>query len=608
MRASAGALVLLLAGGAAGARPIDLPSKSDGWFRLTTAHFTVFSNGTETRSREIALDLERLRAVLGYIRNAKDASAPVPTFLYVFKRMDSLEPYMPPEYSGKDFAGFVRTTEDGNYFALSAKWNSDPRGLIYQEYLLDYIQNNFRPQPLWYHVGAADFYRSFRATDSEAQIGLPVEEHIALLRGSKMIPLERLFMVDRDSPEYTDPRAREVFWAESWALVHYLLRGSPPERKAELGKFLVLMQDGKPSDAAFHEAFATDYATLLGELYAYVRQSRYNYMTIPYRDLAVPVETKVEPFSRAETLVHLGDLLLQEGEGRLGDADAFFQAALREDPGLAAAETGLGEIAMRREGYPTAADHFRKAVASDRADYRAYYYDGRLRLHELYQRSSWAMTAAQREELEAARGSLRKSIALNPDYAEARVVLGRTYLLEDGATVGEGIAALTTASALLPWRADVANDLGELKRQQAEAGRAGAPGDEAHASARAARATSAAPVSSARDSNQVLDTQAINALLAAGKEDEAVAALERLVANAPPESRASVQVELDRIKAGVARNKAVRAYNAAIALYNRHDYVAALSAFEKLAASSPDTEWGLKAHDRAVEVRKILGK
>jgi tetratricopeptide (TPR) repeat protein len=607
MRVSAGALVLFLAGGAAGARPIDLPSKSDGWFRLTTANFTVFSNTTEGRAKEIALDLERLRAVLLYIRNAKSANAPVPSYLYVFKRMSALEPYMPPEYKDK-FSGFVRVTEDANYLALSATWNSDPRGQIYDQYLLYYIHSNFRPQPLWYTVGAADFYRSFRATDSEAQIGLPVEEYLALLRGAKMIPLERLFVIDHTSPEYTDPHMLDVLYAESWALVHYLLRGSTPERKAQLGKFLVLMQDGKPSDAAFHEAFATDYATLLGELYAYVRQSRFNYVRIPYKDLAVPTEMKIEPLTHAETLFRLGDLLFHENEERFEEAETFFQTALREDPGLAAAETGLGEIAFQREDYAAAAEHFRKAVSSERADYRAYYWDGRLKMHQLYDAWSWPITPTERETLEAARAALRKSIALNPDFAEARVELGRSYLVEDSGHLGEGIAALTAASAVLPSRVDVANDLGKLKERSAQP-KASDASESAEASpAPEVPSGNRAKPASARTMTSTPDTDAINALLAAGKEDEAVAAMEKLVAQADAQTRPSLQKELDRLKAGVARNKAVRAYNAAIALYNHHDYVAALSAFEKLAASSPDTEWGRKARDRAVEIRKILGK
>jgi tetratricopeptide (TPR) repeat protein len=617
MRAAAGALVLLLAGRAGGAPPIELPSKSDTWFRLKTANFTVFSNTTEGRAREIAVDLERLRAVLLYVRRATRANAPVPTYVYVFKRMSSFEPYMPPEYRER-FSGFVRVTPDANYYALSATWNSDPRSHIYNEYLLAYIHANFRPQPLWYTVGAAAFYRTFKATDSEAQIGLPVEEYVGLLRGAKMIPLERLFVLDHDSPEYADPHMLDVFHAESWALVHYLLHGASPERKEQLGKFLLLMQDGKPSDAAFHEAFATDYATLLGELYAYVRQSRYNYMRIPYKDLPVPTDVKIEPLSYAETLFRLGDLLLHENDHRLDEAEAFFKAALREDPGLAAAERGLGQVCLDREQDAAAAEYFRKAAASERADALSYYYDARTRMEEIRKNWSWPPTPAQREEIDAARASLRKCIALDPDYAEARVELGRTYFAEDPANLGEGISALTTASALLPSRSDVARDLAQLKlrQQEREAAVARPSTDAATAGDSGEDRPMPTPYPGSRTEKALagkktlrgMDTDKVNALLAHGKEDEAVAAMEAIVAQAPAESRPIYQDQLTQLKAGVSRNKAVRAYNAAIALYNRREYPAALQAFEKLAAESPDTEWGKKAAGRVKEIHQILGK
>jgi hypothetical protein len=104
-----------------------------------------------------------------------------------------------------------------------------------------FMHANFPPQPLWFEEGTAEFYGSFRATDREARIGLPVEDHIARLRESKMIPLERLFAVDSDSPEYSADERRGVFYAESWALVHYLLRGNP-SRTPQLGRFLVLLK------------------------------------------------------------------------------------------------------------------------------------------------------------------------------------------------------------------------------------------------------------------------------------------------------------------------------------------------------------------------------
>ena len=51
-----------------------------------------------------------------------------------------------------------------------------------------------------------------------------------------------------DSPLYNEGDRRGVFYAESWALVHYLLIGNP-QRKGQLGAYLQKYADGVPSAA-----------------------------------------------------------------------------------------------------------------------------------------------------------------------------------------------------------------------------------------------------------------------------------------------------------------------------------------------------------------------
>lgn len=617
--ARAVALLLASAVGALAAPPVDLPSPGDRWFALRTANFTLFSETTESKTREIALDLERLRAVLLRLRRSLTASSPVPTDLYVFKSSAAFEPYVPLS-NGKrmHIDGYFQPTPDGNYISLTASWNSDPRPLIYHEYLHYFLNANFPRQPLWFDEGTAEFYRSFHATGSEAQVGLPVEEHIGLLRSRKMIPLEELFAVDHKSPDYNEALRQGVFYAESWALVHYLVQGNPA-RTPQLSRFLALLDQGKPRDEAFREAFQTDYATLFGELYAYVRNNRYLYARYSYKDLDVPTEVKVEPLSYPQTLVRLGELLAHQYESRAPEAEAYFRAALAAEPEDPAALTGLGFLRVHREEYAEAAEYFRRATASERADYRAFYYDGQLRLDALTRQWGWPLTEAQRSGLEGARASLRRSIALNPSFPEARVVLGRTFLLEEPEKSGEGITELTVAAALLPARDDVAHDLAELSKRKHEydaavASRsdpASAPPPQAAPNAKAPTPHPGSRVGRAVEAAQkdhVVGVESVNALLKQGKEDEAVAAMENLVAHTHDEMHAILEDELVKLKAGVARNKAMHAYNAAIALYNRRDYASALAAFEKLATDSPDADIAKAARAKATEVRSLLKK
>jgi hypothetical protein len=45
------------------------------------------------------------------------------------------------------------------------------------------------------------------------------------LRHNKLIPLDVLFHVDASSPYYNEENKVSVFYAESWALTHYLMIG-----------------------------------------------------------------------------------------------------------------------------------------------------------------------------------------------------------------------------------------------------------------------------------------------------------------------------------------------------------------------------------------------
>ncbi len=151
--------------------------------------------------------MERLRAVLVALKRGS-ASMPAPTRVYVFKSHPALEPYL-PRVDGKpaSFSGYYRGGWDANYATLSAAWNTDPRPSIYFSFIYDFIRANFSKLPLWYETGIAGYYSTFRTEGDEARTGMISDEDVGELRDSLMwIPLDRLFAIDRDSPEYRTTR------------------------------------------------------------------------------------------------------------------------------------------------------------------------------------------------------------------------------------------------------------------------------------------------------------------------------------------------------------------------------------------------------------------
>ncbi len=53
-------------------------------------------------------------------------------------------------------------------------------------------------------------------------MGPPSPENILLLRQERLLPLATLFTVDYNSPYYHEENRGSIFYAESWALTHYL--------------------------------------------------------------------------------------------------------------------------------------------------------------------------------------------------------------------------------------------------------------------------------------------------------------------------------------------------------------------------------------------------
>ncbi|MFN2386887.1 MAG: hypothetical protein ABR576_11500, partial [Thermoanaerobaculia bacterium] len=125
---------------------------------------------------------------------------------------------------------------------------------IYHEYPHFFLQNNFPPVPRWYDEGLAEFYSTFRATDREARIGLTVDEHVLLLRQVPLMPMEKLFAVTYESPEYNEELKQGIFYAQSSAFVHYLMRGEQ-DRKPQLSRFLQALMPALPPSTRFARAF-----------------------------------------------------------------------------------------------------------------------------------------------------------------------------------------------------------------------------------------------------------------------------------------------------------------------------------------------------------------
>ena len=268
-RAAVAALVVLLAAQAAAAK--------DAWTSVRSQNFFLVGNASEKEIRQVGTRLEQFRYVFTQLFPTAKFNTPVPTTVVVFKNDAAYKPFKPVA-DGKtvEVAGYFQSGNDVNYITLTperAGGVENPFGTIYHEYTHLLVDNSLGAgeAPAWFNEGLAEYYSTFAVEDDrKVYLGRLVNYHLQLLREQKLMPLAQLFAVTQYALQRNKHDVRSLFYAESWALVHYLILGNDGKRLPQLGEFLSLTKRGVATDEAFRRAFQTDPAALEKELQKYV--------------------------------------------------------------------------------------------------------------------------------------------------------------------------------------------------------------------------------------------------------------------------------------------------------------------------------------------------
>ncbi|MFL6229421.1 MAG: tetratricopeptide repeat protein [Pyrinomonadaceae bacterium] len=425
----------------------------DTWTSVRSKNFLLVGNASEKEIRLVATRLEQFRFVFAQLFPKANLTALVPTTVVVFKSDSSYTPFK-PLYNGKpaNVAGYFQPGEDVNYITLtSEKYGEEsPYAVIFHEYSHVIINNNLTDPPAWFNEGLAEYYSTFDVTDGDKKItlGRPVSNHVYLLR-EQFMPLEGLLRVTESSPAYNERDKQGIFYAESWAFVHYLLQGSKGQRLAQLGRFSALLSAGKPLAESFQQAFQSDYKTMEKELHNYVKNSTYRGEIFDLsKPLTFDAEMTVAPLSESDAQAYLGDLLLHTN--RLDAAEARLKQALALAPDSALAHASLGMVRVRQGKFDEAEAELRQAVAGNSQNYLAHYYYAYAVQRKTVREGQMVMSFPA-EDARVMREELKRAIALNPSFAESYYLLAFVSVVT-GEELDEAARLLEQARKLEPNR------------------------------------------------------------------------------------------------------------------------------------------------------------
>jgi len=384
---------------------------ADNWVKVRSAHFTVVTNANEKEGRKIATQFELFRATFHNAFPALRVDQGPPIIILAAKNQNTMKELLPEEYEAKGHihhAGMYQGGVDRHYVILSLDAEGDnPYHTLYHEYTHALLHLNFTNLPLWFDEGMAEYLGNASIGDKEVRIGKIPAYHLQVLQSNRLIPLDTLLTLGQDSPYYNENNQVSAFYAESWALVHYLMMDPDARKQQLLPHFLQAWTNSGDSMVAARETFG-DLNRFRKVIENYARQqSFFEGVLKPPLENADKTD-QVTPLSPGEVIAYRADFFVHHN--RTEAAAPLLAQALQLEPNSPFIHECQGIYEYRHGDLAAGEKEMREAIRLGSTDFAAFYYQGMLVTREGFPSDT------RREEAIA---SLNKSIQLNPQFAPA---------------------------------------------------------------------------------------------------------------------------------------------------------------------------------------------
>ncbi len=443
------ALLLLLVTAPAWARDTGSP-----WVEVRSPHFSVVTDAGEREGRRLADQFERMRWVFQTLFPKANVDPIAPIVVIAVKNQKGMQALEPEAYLAKGqltIAGLFLRAPDKNYILARTDVEGEhPYSTVYHEYT--HLELGTEGMPLWLNEGLAEFFQNTDFRDKEVILGQASADDLMYLQQNRLIALPVLFQVDANSPYYHEEQKGSVFYAESWALTHYLEVTDYNGHTNHVGSYLTLVSRQTDPVSAAEQSFG-DLKKLQSGLEDYIRRQQYMYFHMNSAGAAIdPKSMTVTPVTEPQADAIRADFLAYNG--RTADARTMLDGVLKADPNNVQAHETMGFIEFRAGHRDEAKKWYSEAVALDSHSYLAQYYFGSLSV----------MDGSTGEEVEK---SLRAAIELNPRFAPAydslAVLYGKRHEKLDQAHM-LNLQAVDLEPGNVNFRLNAANILMEMGR------------------------------------------------------------------------------------------------------------------------------------------------
>lgn len=347
---------------------VDFPGTDDKWQHFQSPNFELYSRNREADSRELLHNLEMFRATFLDSFKLKERRRMEVT-VYFFRSEKDFRTYVNEVYGPKNkFDGvYVNGIDRAVICLIPGEDAAGSRQLIFHEYVHHLFRVTEQTPAPWFNEGMAELFSTVEAKGGKMEFGHPVAGRLWQLHAEKLMPFEELFAVDQSSPIFRQGEHTGLFYAESWALMHYLHFGDSKIPAAKRQAFVSLALANKFKDAAdmrsaFREVFGMDYPEMQLRLERYISSGSYYWGKNPLPTIAPATSYAGRKVPLEEIRLRLAELALRMSRSPL--AKLALLQAVEANPGDTRSLEALGADAWRDQDEMTVRERWGRAAAS----------------------------------------------------------------------------------------------------------------------------------------------------------------------------------------------------------------------------------------------------
>ncbi|HME01011.1 MAG TPA: DUF1570 domain-containing protein [Terriglobia bacterium] len=354
-------------------------ARPESWIELRSPNFIVLTNANEKQGRRVAYQFETIRAVFRQFFKVQGSAQDQPVIIIAAKDEDTLKTLLPEYWAKKGSmhpAGVYLGGPEKNYVGLrlDVSMNQEayePFEPVYHEYVHYLTRRMMSLLPLWMVEGLAEFYGNTRLESKKAVVGAPSSSNILVLRQNPPLPLTTLFQVNASSPYYHEENKTSIFYAESWALTHYLTTRDWSEHTQRVNDFVALLGENVAPEEAARRTIG-DPEALQEALNQYIRRFTFTAARLDAPAKIDENDFELQAISDAESLAVRADFMAHDHH--YAEAQEKLAEALKLDPKLASAYESMGFLCTQQGKVEEASKWYSQAVALNSQSYLAHYY------------------------------------------------------------------------------------------------------------------------------------------------------------------------------------------------------------------------------------------